>query len=154
MISDPNPPKWDRVDAFPNPYPQNTPLLVSATCQNVPVGTSITLQCSALGISATQVTTVPNQTLYSQGVTCPAGFTGLIETIAQLQPGAVWPAGATIITRAYFATLPERPVAQFAHYFGKDEQHPSVMQAKSLTGSPQGTLVEVGSCTTAYQPSI
>jgi|GEM_PF-954763 len=156
LVTNPDQPEWDRLDSFSNPGNAPAPLLVSAQCVNVPVGTSVQLLCSALGINTTLATTSPNQTIYSQGVTCPAGFNGLIETVANLPRGtSAWPSGAAILTTAYVGMAQPAPAAQFAHHFGSDEQHPSVIGAKALVrtlsnAAQAGVLVEVGNTSTTY----
>lgn len=158
LITNPNQPQWDRIDSFGNPYSQPAPVLFSAQCQNVPVGTSITLLCAALGVNVTQVTTIPNQTVYSQGATVPPGFNGLVETSARLPSGTTsWPAGAAILTTAYVGMSTASPAAHLAHDFGADNQHPSVLAAKELVRKTSntanaGVLVQVGNCSTAYNP--
>lgn len=152
LISNPNVPEWDRVDGFFNKWNADMPMLVSAKCTNVPVNTSISLICTALGINVTQAISSPNQTVYSSGVTCPAQFSGQIETVAQLPTGTTWPAGAQITTTVFIATLPTSAIARFAHDFRADAKHPHVMTARRLSGSENGQLVALGNCSTAYQP--
>jgi len=154
LLTNPNQPEWDRLDLISLPGTTPVPMLVQARCTNVPVGTTVTLRNDQLGITTSEVTTASDQTIYSKGVTCPAGYSGYIETLAQVAEGQTWPTGATIETILYFGTDLSRPVAQFAHNFGADEHHPNVMQAKQLVGGTMvAVLVVVGNCSTQMQPS-
>jgi hypothetical protein len=156
LVDNPNPPEWDRLDLLNNGFSYDTALLIKAQCTNVPIGTTVKLINTALGINTTQVTTSTNQTIYSQGVTCPAGFSGYIETYAQLPSPQTWPAGALITTTAYFGSTSNAAVARYAHDFGIDAAHPHVQMAKSLAsgGANNGVLIAVGNCATGYQASV
>ena len=153
MVTNPNIPEWDSTAAFNNPWSVGAPLLVSATANsNVPPNTSVTLKCTALGINVTGPVN-PGGTLYSQGVTCPAGFTGYVETTAQTPNGIPWPSGASLVTTAFLGATKSNPVAQFAADFGAANEHPHVLTAKKLTGDANGVLVQVGNNSIAYQPT-
>ena len=151
LVSNPNTPNWDRLDLLNNNFSQDSPLLIKAQCSAVPIGTTITLKNTALGINTVQTTTSSNQTIYSQGVTCPAGFNGYIETLAVLPVGTTWPPGALIVTTAYFGMQATSPVARFAETFHRDEHHPHVIHARKLAGGSNGVLVAIGNCATGYQ---
>jgi hypothetical protein len=155
LVTNPNPPEWDRIDLINNTFNQDIPMLAQATCTNVPIGTTVQLLNTALGVNTSVVTTIPNQVIYSTGVTVPQGYSGYLETIAQLPNGQVWPPGAQIQTTMYFGAQVSREVAKFSHDFGRDEKHPHVMQAKQMAGerATNGVLVMVGNCSTAYQPT-
>lgn len=157
LVTNPSAPQWDRLDSFANPWPTPMPMLVGVQCQNIPVGTTVQILCTALGINTAVVTTTPNQTIYSSGVTCPSGFNGQVETMARLQSGS-WPTGAMLTTTVYVGMQASSPAAHLAHRFGEFEQHPSVVATKQLvrkaTGaSVNGVLVAIGNTATAYQPT-
>ena len=160
LVSNPNQPEWDRLDSFANPWTTGMAMLVSAQCANVPVGTTVQLLSTAVGINTTQTITSPNQTVYSQGATCPAGFNGIVETVANLPSGtSQWPTGALITTTVYVARPMSSPVARFAHDFGADAQHPSVLAAIGLlrkveNTNDNGVLVAIGNTATGYQPGV
>jgi hypothetical protein len=154
MVTNPNIPEWDSTAAFQNQWQVGAPLLVSATANaNVPANTSVTLKSTALGINTTG-TVGPGGTLYSQGVTCPAGFTGYVETIAQTPNNIAWPSGATLTTTAYLGATSSSKVARFAADFGEYNKHPHVLAAKKLIGAPNGVLVQVGNNSVGYQPTL
>lgn len=156
LVVNPNPPEWDRIDLINNAFNDNIPMLAQAQCTNVPIGTTVKLLNSNLGVNTSVVTTTTNQTIYSTGVTVPAGYSGYLETYAQLPSGQTWPPGALIQTTMFFGTQIDREVARFAHHFGPDEAHPHVLQAKALAAgrSSVGVLVMVGNCSTGYQPAV
>lgn len=155
LITNPAVPQWDRVDSLANPWSDDRPLLVSATCTNLPIGTNVTLKCTALGINTTQaITNSTKQVVYGQGVTIPAGFNGYVETLAVLPNGSRWPSGALINTTAYIGTVSRSAIAAFAHDFGEDTRHPHVAKALALAGDGNdGRLVAIGNCTTTYTGS-
>lgn len=159
LISNPNVPEWDRLDSFANPWSTSTAMLVQAQCVNVPVGTTVQLLCSALSINTTQTLTSSNQTVYSNGATCPAGFNGLIETVANLPNGVTtWPSGALITTTVFVARPPTSPAAHLAHNFGADAAHPSIIETQTLhkkvsNSANDGVLIAVGNTSTGYQPN-
>lgn len=153
LLTNPNQPEWDRLDLVSLPGTAPVPMLVKAQCTNVPIGTTVMLKNDQLGIQTSVVTDNVNQTIYSNGVTCPAGYIGYIETLAQVAQGQIWPTGAAIETILYLGTEPNKPVAKFAHDFGTDNKHPSVVQARGLVkGTMGGVLVAVGNCSTKMQP--
>lgn len=154
LVSNPNQPVWDRLDLVNIPGETSVPMFVMAQCTNVPIGTTVMLKNDELGITTSEVTASPNQVIYSKGVTCLAGYSGYIETLAQLAAGQTWPTGATITTTLFLGTTSSEPVARFAHNFGADENHPNVMQAKRLArGTVDGVLVIMGNCSTKMQPT-
>lgn len=157
LITNPTPPQWDRVDVLNNTFNQDVPILVQALCTNVPIGTTVQLKVTNLGINTTQqINNNQSQTVYSNGATLPSGYQGYVETIATLPSGQSWPTGALITTTVFFGTQVGTEVAQFSHDFGRDEEHPSVLQAKKIAGarSGVGVLVKVGNCSTGYQPIV
>jgi hypothetical protein len=151
LVSNPAAPQWDRVDGLHNPWNEARPLVIAAECKNVPTGTQITLKCTALEINTTKRTSKASETVYTQGVTCDAGFSGYVETMAVLPTGTRWPVGAQIRTIPYFGTRASSPAARFAEDFGGDARHPGVARALELAGGAEyGVLVAAGSCATAY----
>lgn len=160
LVTNPNQPQWDRLDSFSNPWTTTMPMMVQAACTNVPVGTTIKLICTALGINTSVVTTTTNQTVYSNGTGCPAGFNGFIETTANLPSGTTsWPSGAMITTTVFVGTSTTSPAFVLAHDFGDDEEHPHVKETrrlvqKTLNDSNGGALIAIGNTATAYQPTV
>ncbi len=153
MITNANIPEWDSTAAFVNAWNSSAPLLVSAQCSNVPVGTTVTLRCSALpGFDTTATVQNPSETVYSRGVTCPANFSGYVETIAQTPGGIPWPSNASILTSAMLGAASSDPVAQFAVDFGADASHPHVVAAHRLTPDGTGKLIVVGTNMIAVAP--
>jgi hypothetical protein len=145
MVTNPNTPEWDSTAAFNNQWNASAPLLVGAQCANVPVGTTVTLRCSALtGFDTTATVQSPSETIYSRGATCPANFSGYIETLAQTPGGSAWPNNASILTSAMLGAASSHPVAQFAVDFGDHASHPHVVEALQLTHQGNGVLVVVG----------
>lgn len=157
LITNPNQPQWDRLDSFCNPWTGDVAMVVQARCANVPVNTTIQLLSSAVGINKTQQISDPNQTVFSQGAVCPAGFNGTVETMATLPGGmAAWPTGARITTTVYVATSSDSPIAHLANHFGGEAHHPSILETQRLFGTltggnGQGVLVAAGNTSTAYQ---
>ncbi len=97
-----------RLDTFNNEFTEahTAFFMINITGGSLPNGTTINLSCTAFTAPAplNQTITVGTSTPpYSTvGYSCPAGFTGGVQTKVNLPAGQSWPAGVTIETKAYF----------------------------------------------------
>ena len=153
-IYNPLQPDVDRVDLFSNPFSDPVPLLVQVKCNNIPVGTSVTIICKPLGVDLTKVTTSKTEVIFSSGVTCPEYFNGYIETRVTRNREEKWPDDADITTTVYMGVSAQSKVAKYAQDFELYDNHPSVLQTKQLADKNNGALVAVGACTTNFKQDI
>ncbi|WP_137046501.1 hypothetical protein [Pseudolabrys sp. FHR47] len=155
LVTNPNEPEWDQLNLISNRFNSQILMAVSAQCSGVPIGTTVQLLNTALGINQTTTVTSPDQAIPGPSAFLPPQYSGYMETIAQAPSGTSWPSGASIQTTLYFGSDSQEEIAMFAEDFGPLERDENIIRAKALAAgrSNVGVLIKVGNCSIGYQPS-